>query len=371
MRAWQRRFAQMKALGVNAFRTSHNPFAPEVLDLCDRMGIMVMDEFFDMWTVHKLAGDYGGAQFNAWGTRDLTDTMMRDRNHPSVVLYSIGNEIRDSIASMMTTATNLVAVSHMVDSTRPVTQALFRPLDGGAFPATGTGGMLGILDVYGANYRIAEVLTAMAFAPHHAGVLTEDGSGSTSNWAMVTANPGMTGEFIWTAFDYLGESATAGWPTIGASLGVLDRMGTPKPIAASWQRVWGVTPPAAPATGTAATRVVLSADHATLLTDPNDVSYIKATIADATGRVIPDAVNPVTFSVTGPATIIAVDSGSLTAETFRGNVRNAYQGLAFAIIQATGAGTITVNATAAGLTAGTTTVQASAGSFVPCSGTCD
>src|SRR4029079_8605913 len=116
----------------------------------------------------------------------------RARDHPGLVMYSIGNEIRDAIGSMMTTATNLVAVSHMVDPTRPVTQALFRPLDGGAFPASGTGGMLGILDVYGANYRIAEVLTAMAFTPHHAGVLTEDGSGSTSNWGMITANPGMT-----------------------------------------------------------------------------------------------------------------------------------------------------------------------------------
>ena len=79
----------------------------------------------------------------------------------------------------------------------------------------------------------------------------------------------------------------------------------------------------------------------------------------------------VTFSISGPGTIIAVDSASVTQETFRGNVRNAYQGLAFAIIQATGAGTITVNASAAGLTAASATVQASAGAFVPCSGTCD
>jgi beta-galactosidase len=151
----------------------------------------------------------------------------------------------------------------------------------------------------------------------------------------------------------------------------MDRMGTPKAAAAAWQRVWGVTPPTAPATGTTATRIVLSADHPTLLTDANDLSYIKATIADANGRIIPTAGDAVTFSLTGPGTIIAVDSGSVTAETFRGNVRNAYQGLAFAIIQATGPGTITVNASAAGLTAGSTTVQASAGTFVPCSGTCD
>ena len=79
----------------------------------------------------------------------------------------------------------------------------------------------------------------------------------------------------------------------------------------------------------------------------------------------------VTFAVSGPGTIIAVDSGSVTQETFRGNVRNAYQGLAFAIVQATGAGTITVTASSGGLTAASATIQASTGTFVPCSGTCD
>ena len=192
MRAWQRRLAQLKAIGVNALRTSHNPYAPEVLDLCDRMGIVVLDEFFDAWTAHKLAADYGGASFNMWGTTDLTDTIKRDRNHPSVVLYSIGNEIRDGLTSKMATATNLVNVCHTTDSTRPVTQALFRPMDSGDFPgATGapTSGptMLSILDVFGANYRIAEVLTAIALTPKHAGVVTEDGATSTSDWGMVTA----------------------------------------------------------------------------------------------------------------------------------------------------------------------------------------
>jgi beta-galactosidase len=107
------------------------------------------------------------------------------------------------------------------------------------------------------------------------------------------------------------------------------------------------------------------------VTDPNDVSYIKATVADASGNVVTSASNAVTFSVSGPGAIIAVDSGSVTQETFRGNVRNAYQGLAFAIIQATGAGTITVTASASGLTGASVTVQSNAGTFVPCSGTCN
>src|SRR5262249_5609853 len=109
-----------------------------------------------------------------------------------------------------------------------------------------------------------------------------------------------------------------------------------------------------------------------IVTDANDVAFVKATIADANGRVVTSASStPVTFSVTGPGTIIAVDSGSVNAETFRGNVRNSYQGICFAIVRATGPGSITVSASASGLTGASATVQASAGTFVPCSGTCD
>jgi beta-galactosidase len=108
-----------------------------------------------------------------------------------------------------------------------------------------------------------------------------------------------------------------------------------------------------------------------MVTDLNDVVYVKAQVSDSSNRVVTSSSTPITFSVTGPGTIIAVDSGSVTQETFRGNVRNAYQGLAFAIIQATGAGTITVSASASGLTGASATVQASAGAFVPCSGSCD
>jgi beta-galactosidase len=121
-----------------------------------------------------------------------------------------------------------------------------------------------------------------------------------------------------------------------------------------------------PATGTTATKVVLVADHTTVSTDGNDVSFVKATIADAAGNVVTTADNPVTFSIAGPGTIIAVDSASMTAETFRGNVRSAYKGVAFAIVQATGAGAITVTAQAANLTGGSATVTATAGAFSPC-----
>jgi beta-galactosidase len=366
MRAWQRRFAQMKQIGINAIRTSHNPYSPEVLDLADRMGFMVMDEFFDAWTGHKVAGDFGGTTFTSSGQADLTDTIKRDRNHPSVVLYSIGNEIRDGLSSQLSIAMTLTNICHMTDPTRPVTQALFRPKDNMYYP----GNFVNVLDVFGANYRINEVAEACALAPHHPGVVTEAGT-STSDWSMITGNDQLTGEFIWTAFDYLGEAADM-WPTVGASSGIMDRMGTHKSGADSYQRLWSSNPVTTPAAGTTAAKLVVTADHTTMVTDPNDVVYVKAAVSDSSNRVVTSASSTaITFSVTGPGTIIAVDSGSVTQESFRGNVRNAYQGLAFAIVQATGAGTITVSASASGLTGASATIQASAGPFVPCSGTCD
>ena len=246
-----------------------------------------------------------------------------------------------------------------------MTQALFRPKDTGYYP----GNFVDVLDVFGANYRINEVAEACALTPHHAGVVTEVGT-NTSDWSMITGNAQLTGMFLWTAFDYLGEAADM-WPTVGASSGIMDRMGTHKSSADAFQRIWSSNAVPTTTAGTSASKIVLTPDHATMVTDPNDVVYVKAAIADSSNRTVTSSSAAVTFSISGPGTIIAVDSGSVTQETFRGNVRNAYQGLAFAIIQATGAGTITVNASAAGLTAASATVQASAGAFVPCSGTCD
>ena len=92
---WERRLDALKDLGVNAIRTAHNPPAPEFLDLCDRLGFLVMDEMFDCWTVGKNPYDYH-LYFNEWSKIDTRDTVRRDRNHPSIVLYSAGNEIHDT-----------------------------------------------------------------------------------------------------------------------------------------------------------------------------------------------------------------------------------------------------------------------------------
>ena len=150
-RAVQRRLAQLKLLGVNAIRPSHNPPSPDFLELCDRMGILVLDEFTDVWAAHKYtdAGDYA-AYFNQtatsptgmpavpsvatgakWWQVDFTGWVMRDRNHPSVALYSLGNEIHDSHAARLPIVNQMLTLSHTLDPSRKDTQALLDPATAG------------------------------------------------------------------------------------------------------------------------------------------------------------------------------------------------------------------------------------------------
>jgi len=169
---WERRLANLRELGVNAIRTAHNPVAPEFLDLCDRMGFVVMDEVFDCWTVRKNPFDYG-LFFNEWSKIDLADIVKRDRNHPSVILWSVGNEIRDTTKQELAKGilTGLVDVCHENDPTRPVTQALFRPNSSGDY----TNGLADLLDVIGTNYRDQELLEAWRAKPRRKIVGTEQG----------------------------------------------------------------------------------------------------------------------------------------------------------------------------------------------------
>lgn len=364
-RAMQRRLAILKGLGVNAIRTSHNPVAPEVLDLFDRMGFLVMDELFDAWTAHKEPGDYA-TYFKTWSNTDLGDTLKRDRNHPSIVLYSIGNEIRDSLSTRLPIAKTLVALAHSIDPTRPVTQALFRPKDNGDYP----GAMLDILDVFGANYRLAELIEALALTPKHAGVLTEKGP-DPSDWTTISGNPQVTGEFVWTGADYLGEAGS--WPSIGFSTGLIDRVGTVKDMGYRYQAIWSSTPVVRPKTSAGpATKIVLTVDHPVITTDWNDIAYVKASLTDAAGAVVTAASNPVTFALAGSALrMVAVDSGVNAPESYRGTTRNAFQGIAFALVQGTAAGSGTITASSPGLSSSSVTITANDEPFVPCSGSCD
>jgi beta-galactosidase len=376
-RAMQRRLAQLKAIGVNAIRTAHDPPSPEFLDLTDRMGMLVLDEFTDVWGAMKYQdkGDYS-MYFNkaptsptgmpalpssatgtaTWWKVDFTGWIMRDRNHPSVALYSVGNEIHDGIGTRTPILTIMVAMSHQIDPSRSVTQALLQPAQGVDIGgATNT-----LLDVWGDNYHVDSALTAMVSAPTKSGLITEMGT-ETSTWAQVTANAGLTGEFMWTGVDYMGER-DGGWPSIGGNGALMDELGAMRAQGYAWSAIWGGPSKSAPASGAKAGQVVLTADHPTLTTDVDDVSFVKAEVSGTAA---------VTFAITGPGTIVAVDSGSMTQESFRGTSRNAFGGVAYAIVQATGAGTITVTATSSGLTAGTATITATEGTFVPCSGTCN
>lgn len=233
---WERRLKILQDLGVNAIRTAHNPTAPEFLDLCDRMGFLVMDEFFDCWTKGKNKHDYH-LYFKEWSHTDLRDGILRDRNHPSVILYSVGNEIHDTpkpdIAKPI--LRGLVDLCHEVDPSRPVTQALFRPNVSGDYK----NGLADMLDVIGTNYRDKELLDAWKDKSGRKIVGTEQGH-ERSTWLECRDNPQHSGQFLWSGIDYLGESRS--WPLTVFNGGLLDRAGFIVPRGYERQSWWSETP---------------------------------------------------------------------------------------------------------------------------------
>jgi beta-galactosidase len=234
--AWEHRLVAMRQMGVNAIRTAHNPVAPEFLDLCDRLGFLVMDEMFDQWTVAKNPYDYH-LYFRQWYLTDTRDTVRRDRNHPSIILYSAGNEIRDTehqeVAMPILAA--LAKTFHENDPTRPVTQALFRPNVSHDYED----GIADLLDVIGQNYRTNELLAAHAQKPTRKIIGTEDGH-DRNTWLAMRDHPEFSGEFIWSGTDYLGESRH--WPFVGDASGLYDHTDSPKPDGLERQSWWGDAP---------------------------------------------------------------------------------------------------------------------------------
>jgi len=221
---WQDRLETLRVLGVNAIRTAHNPPAPEFLDLCDRMGFLVMDEFFDCWTVGKNPYDYH-LYFKEWSHRDAADAIRRDRNHPSVIIWSVGNEIHDTPkpAIAIPILAGLVEVCHTNDPTRPVTQALFRPNVSGDY----TNGLADLLDVVGQNYRENEILAAHTQKPTRK-ILGTENTHDRNQWVAMRDHAPYAGQFLWTGIDYLGESRR--WPVIGHASGLLDRTARIRPL---------------------------------------------------------------------------------------------------------------------------------------------
>jgi beta-galactosidase len=233
---WERRLKELRKLGVNAIRTAHNPPSPDFLDLADRMGFLVMDELFDQWTIAKNPFDYH-LYFREWSERDVRDTVRRDRNHPSVIIYSAGNEIHDTPKPEIAIPIlkNLVETFHANDPTRPVTQGLFRPNVSRDYE----NGLADLLDVVGQNYREKEILAAHRQKPTRK-ILGTENAHDLNQWLALRDNPEYSGQFIWSGIDYLGESP--GFPMIAENFGLLYRSATPRPIAFQ-RRSWWATEP--------------------------------------------------------------------------------------------------------------------------------
>jgi beta-galactosidase len=223
LRVWEKRLTSLKETGVNGIRTSHNAPAPEFLDLCDKLGFLVMDETFDTWNAAKPNAEKGyNLYFTDWWERDTRDIVMRDRNHPSIVIYSIGNEIHDNLNDSTGFRKYKMQqdLIHSLDPTRPVTMALFRPGNSHVYD----NGLAAMMDVVGQNYRENELIAAHEKHPDWKVIGTEN-THVISMWLALRDKPYMSGQFLWTGYDYLGE---ADWPRIANGAGLFDKTGEQK-----------------------------------------------------------------------------------------------------------------------------------------------
>ena len=308
-RAIERQLEILKQMGCNGIRCSHNPPAPELLELCDRMGFVVMDETFDMWRKRKTRYDYS-LYFNEWHERDLTDLVMRDRNHPSIFIWSIGNEVLEqwsdanadtlsleeanmilnfghsaemlakegeslSVNALLTK--KLADMTRVLDPTRPVTAGCNEPNPYNHLFQSNA------LDMIGFNYHEANFLDVPKNFPGKPFIVTEsvsalmtrgfyknpsdvpvicpprwdrpyyDPSYSCSSYDNCRTPWGshhettlnyvenydfISGQFIWTGFDYIGEPTPYGWPARSSYFGIVDLAGFPKDIYYMYQSVW-------------------------------------------------------------------------------------------------------------------------------------
>lgn len=242
-RAEERKVELLKAGGFNAVRTSHNPPSEAFLDACDRLGLLVMDESFDCWKVGKNSHDYA-KYFEKWWQRDLDAMILRDRNHPSIIMWSIGNEIPERGSSeAVETAAMLANAVKEIDTTRPVTSAVVT--NGKDWSVMDS--LMEIHDIAGYNYHLHSAPDDHQRVPSRIIVHTESyPKDAFKNWKLVQDHSYVIGDFVWTAMDYLGESGigryyysgeTPGnhwehdfFPWHGAYCGDIDLIGWRKPI---------------------------------------------------------------------------------------------------------------------------------------------
>ena len=252
-RAEERRVELLKAAGFNAVRTAHNPPSPAFLDACDRLGMLVLDEAFDGWETKKTAHDYNEF-FNRWSQRDIKAMVIRDRNHPSVVLWSIGNEVFERGSPRGAGLARPLAENvRALDPTRPVAIGLNNVGRNGDF--TKLDPIFSTVDVAGYNYDLARHAIDHARLPSRIIVATESYQSETfANWAIVHDTPYVLGDFVWSALDYLGEAGLGRvfspgekvlkpwegnmWPWHGAPCGEIDLTGERKPASHYRNIVW-------------------------------------------------------------------------------------------------------------------------------------
>ena len=243
-RAEVRRVEIMKANGFNAIRTAHNPPSPAFLDACDRLGVLVMDESFDQWQLQKNPEDYHRF-FDQWWQRDTDSMVLRDRNHPSIIIWSIGNEIMEYMQPSGAELSKMQADRvRLLDPTRPVTSAIGGMRDE-ADP------FLAPLDVSGYNYAHALYVRDHGRHPMRVVLATESWPlFAFDQWMGVLDNAHVAGDFVWTGMDYFGECGIGfhdfdgninpeRWPFHGCDCGDIDVCGFKKPPSYYRDVLWG------------------------------------------------------------------------------------------------------------------------------------
>lgn len=235
-RSMERRLELFKAYGVNAIRCSHNPPAPEFLDLCDQMGFIVIDEAFDKWK-----SGYYKDYFDEWWQRDMENMIERDRNHPSVAVWSIGNELQEAWDGSEVGANRAKMLQDFVHQMEPSRQVCM------ACQNNHQDHFAAVTDVVGYNYQEPRMVSDHKRFPERKFVVTEElpyycgAEGNiraydTNNpWNIIEANDFIAGGFLWTGQDYVGE---AGWPSCGWPTGLIDLSGTEKAQAVWHRAIW-------------------------------------------------------------------------------------------------------------------------------------
>ena len=251
--AERRKVAILKAAGYNAVRTSHNPPSSEFLNECDRQGLLVLDEAFDMWKAPKLAHDHSEEWDESW-IDDIRSMVLRDRNHPSVVMWSVGNEVYErTSADGLRRGHMLAAEVRAYDPTRPVTIGLNGAGKNGKW--SDLDGIFAAFDVTGYNYELQRYQEDHERLPNRVIFASESYQNEAyRNWSIMQDASWVIGDFVWSAIDYLGEAAIGKvfnpdeevvphwegnhYPWHGAYCGDIDLTGWRKPVSHYRQIIW-------------------------------------------------------------------------------------------------------------------------------------